>query len=121
MTEQKLLFVYNADNDLFSSVADMAHKIFSTATYQCHLCALTYGNFLIKKEWKLFIDSLPIESRFIYKDQFLKQYKLSNNLPAVFLQSQSGIKEIISKSELESCMALDELKKLVSSKIFERG
>lgn len=71
MTEQKLLFVYNADNDLFSSVADMAHKIFSPATYQCHLCALTYGNFLIKKEWKLFIDSLPIESRFIYKDQFL--------------------------------------------------
>jgi hypothetical protein len=57
----------------------------------------------------------------MYKDQFLKQYKLSNDLPAVFQQSGSGIKEIISRPELESCKTLDELKKLVSAKILETG
>ncbi len=93
MAEKKLVFVYNAGSDLFSSVADMAHKIFSPATYQCHLCALTYGNFHVKKDWKAFIDSLPVESVFIYKDQFLKQYNLFFDLPAVFLQSQSGLKK----------------------------
>ncbi len=117
MREEKLVFVYNADNDLFSSVADMAHKIFSPTTYQCHLCTLTYGNFYIKKEWKDFIDSFPVECQFIYKNQFLKEYKLMFDLPAVLLQSKSGIKEIISKSQLQSCETLEELKKLVSEKL----
>ncbi len=117
MTDKKLLFVYNAGSNLFSSVADMAHKIFSPSTYQCYLCALTYGDFRVKKDWKSFIDSLPVESVFIYKDQFVKQYKLSSALPAVFMQSESGLEEIISTTELENCADLEELKKLVSTKI----
>ncbi|MDE3183394.1 MAG: hypothetical protein KGM16_08250 [Bacteroidota bacterium] len=70
MEEQKLLFVYNAGSDFFSSLTDMAHKTFSPSTYQCHLCTLTFGKFSIKKEWKSFIDSLAIKSVFLYKNQF---------------------------------------------------
>jgi hypothetical protein len=70
MKEQKLLFVYDAGSDLFNSVTDMAHKIFSPGTYECHLCALTFGKFSIKREWKLFVESLPMESGFLHKAQF---------------------------------------------------
>ncbi|MGI8952546.1 MAG: hypothetical protein ACR2FN_13295 [Chitinophagaceae bacterium] len=49
-----LIFVYNADADLFSTLTDFAHKILSPSTYQCKLCALTYGNISMKQEWKFF-------------------------------------------------------------------
>ena len=71
----QLLFVYNASSNLFSTVTDFAHKILSPSTYQCRLCALTYGNFSIKQEWKSFIESLPVKAVFLYKDEFEKEFK----------------------------------------------
>ena len=94
----------------------MAHKIFSPSTYQCHLCALTFGKFSVKREWKSFIESLVIKSVFLHKNQFLKEFDLQFELPAVFLESAKGVKQIISRTELESCTTLDELKKLVQQK-----
>ncbi len=116
MEEQKLLFVYNAGSDLFSSATDMAHKIFSPSTYQCHLCALTFGKFSVKREWKSFIESLVIKSVFLHKNQFLKEFDLQFELSGVFLESAKGLKQIISRTEPESCTTLDELKKLVQQK-----
>ncbi|MEO6000620.1 MAG: hypothetical protein ABIN89_27480 [Chitinophagaceae bacterium] len=47
MTSLHLIFVYNADNSLFGTITDFAHKILSPASYQWKLCPLTYGNFVI--------------------------------------------------------------------------
>ncbi len=114
--KKQLIFVYNANSDLFSSVTDFAHKILSPSTYQCHLCALTYGNILIKQEWKSFIESLPIETVFLHKNEFEKEYLVQPALPAVFLSTNGAIKEIIRKQEIESCHSLEELKKLITDK-----
>ena len=76
MKEQELIFVYNANSDLFSTVTDFAHKLLSPSTYNCNLCALTYGNFTIKQEWKSFIEELAIKTVFLHKDEFEKQYKI---------------------------------------------
>ncbi len=54
MNKQLLIFVYNANSDLFSTVTDFAHKILSPSTYQCQLCALTYGNFSKKAGMEIF-------------------------------------------------------------------
>ena len=62
------------------------------------------------------MSSLAIKSVFLHKNQFLKKYDLQFDLPAVFLESEKGIKQIISSTELESCTTLDELKKLVQQK-----
>jgi hypothetical protein len=62
---QQLIFVYNANSDLFSTITDFAHKILSPSTYDCHLCALTYGNFSEKKEWKAFIENFPVNAIFL--------------------------------------------------------
>jgi len=119
MNEMKLIFVYNADRDLFSSVTDFAHKILSPSTYQCNLCALTYGNFSVKREWRNFIGALPFKTVFLYKDEFFKRFKTQVILPAVFILSDNAIKEIISASEIENCKSLNELKSLVVSKLKE--
>jgi hypothetical protein len=76
--KEELLFVYNAKSDLFSTVTDFAHKILSQRSYQCQLCALTYGNFSIKQEWKSFIESLPMKTFFLHKENLKNsiRYKL---------------------------------------------
>ena len=47
-----LIFVYNANAGLFNMMSDYAHKIISPETYECNLCALTYGNLGMKQKWK---------------------------------------------------------------------
>jgi hypothetical protein len=117
--KENLLFVYNANRDLFSMVTDFAHKILSPSTYQCHLCSLTYGKFSINEEWKSFIESLSIETTFLYKDEFSSQHKLQTVLPAVFISTNGKVREIISRQELERCQSLIDLKNLVTVKLKE--
>ncbi len=90
--KEQVIFVYNANSDLFSTVTDFAHKILSPSTYQCQLCALTYGNFSKKQEWKYFVESLSIQTVFLHKDEFENQYKIKTALPAVFVCSKRSNK-----------------------------
>lgn len=117
MNEQKLVFIYNADSDLFSTVTDFAHKVLSPSTYQCQLCALTYGNFSMKEEWNSFINGLPLEAVFLHKNEYEKQYKSHTSLPAVFIITKDTATEIIDKEEIESCQSLEQLKSLVMQKV----
>lgn len=115
--KQELIFVYNANNDLFSSLTDFAHKIISPKTYNCNMCALTYGNFLMKDEWKEFIKQLPVEAVFLHKNEFEKLYQQQINLPAVFIKGYEELKQIVSNEEIDNCKSLQQLKDLVSSKL----
>lgn len=115
--EQQLIFVYNADSGLFNSLNNFAHKIFSPSTYQCNLCALTYGNFLMKQEWKNFIESLPVQTVFLHKDEFINQYKINVTLPAVFMLNDKLINEVITADEINNCNSLDELQNLIILKM----
>ena len=72
MANRQLVFVYNADSGLFGTATDFTHKILSPSTYRCRLCALTYGNFTIKDEWKSFIAQLPFSITFLHKNDFMK-------------------------------------------------
>ena len=117
MKKQQLIFVYNSHSDLFSIVTDFAHKLLSPATYSCNLCTLTYGNFIVKQEWKSFTESLSIKAVFFHKDEFEKQYKIQSPLPAVFISMDGIVKVLISKQKIESCKSLEELKELVNQKI----
>jgi hypothetical protein len=116
LKEHQLIFVYNANSDMFSTISDFAHKILSPSTYDCKLCALTYGNFSEKKEWKDFIEIFPADTVFFHKDEFIKQYKKETALPVIFIQVNEGINEFISKQEIENCTSIGELKDLVTTK-----
>jgi hypothetical protein len=116
MKTAELLFVYNADSDIFSTVSDFAHKLISPSTYQCHLCALTYGNFTEKKDWKSFIENFPAKVSFLHKDEFEKKFQVNSPLPAVFLRSESALHSFISRQDIYNCKTLDDLKQLVENK-----
>ncbi len=114
---KQLVFVYNAGSGLFSSLSDFAHKIISPSTYQCNLCTLTYGNFKIKNEWKNFIQQSPIETLFLHKDEFEKQYQMNIALPSILMLNENNIDELVSAVEINNCKHLDELKTLIKKSL----
>ena len=117
MTKPQFLFVYNADSGLFNTITDWAHKMVSPVTYQCGLCALTYGNFTMKNEWKKFLQHLPAEVSFTYKNDFVKEYQQAAELPAVFLKKENILTLFITKKEIENCASTEALQQLVLSKL----
>lgn len=98
----KLLFVYNANSDKISVALDFVHKIISPATYACQLCAITYGNFGIKKEWEDFIKGLPLETEFLHKDEFQKKHpNISIDFPVVYVVNNNDMELYISAKDMQ--------------------
>ncbi len=113
--ERELIFVYNADSGFFSAFKDGLHKMVSPSTYQCNLCALTYGRINMKEEWKAFIDSLEIPSEFLHRDGFLKKLEshphdvVDIEFPAIFLNKDGRISLLIGQYEINQCKTLKDL------------
>ena len=117
---KKIIFVYNADGDLFSSLVDATHKIISPKTYSCNLCAITYGTLSMKKEWKSFIENLSLPTQFLHRDEFRKKYpKNKEEFPSIFIKKGQQLCLLISSKEINKCNSLADLKYLVSYKIKE--
>jgi hypothetical protein len=115
---RSILFVYNADSGVFNTLTDIAHKIFSPETYECNLCAITYGNFTMRAEWKEFLETLGVELEFLHRDEFIEKYRLPELiLPAVFLKNGDELELWISADEINRCSSIDDLKKLISDRL----
>lgn len=106
----RLLFVYNADSGLFNTLADIGHKIFSPATYDCRLCALTHGYFSERREWREFIATLPADCDFLHRDEFRQRYPDDTTaLPAVFRVDGGRPRACLAARLLRNCGNLSEL------------
>ncbi|MGB0869598.1 MAG: GTPase [Flavobacteriales bacterium] len=110
-----IVFVYNAKNGLLNSVMDSLHKIVSPSTYSCHLCSISHGSFGMHKEWAEFLEQLPYNIRFLYKDDMIGQLPEFRNekLPAIFLISKGETNVIVNQERLLE-LDLDGLKKELS-------
>ena len=117
MKRLHLLFVYNADAGLFSSVTDFVHKIISPATYNCSLCKLTYGNLAMKQQWKQFLENLPADKTFLHKNEFEKQYAQSFPLPSIFYLQENQPVELMNAAEINTCPSLEQLQEAVSNQV----
>ena len=111
---QKLVFVYNADSGFFNLASDIAHKIFSPATYPCSLCDLTYGVFSIRSEWKAFKDRSTMPMDFLHKDEFIQAYPAyaQTPLPVIFKADGQQLEVFIDHTRLN---AFDSVKPLIEA------
>jgi hypothetical protein len=117
-----LVFVYHADSGLFHGLTDMAHKTFSPQTYQCHLCALTYSTFGMRKEWKKFLETLDLPFEFLHADELKRRYGASDTpLPAIFQKSDGKIELWIDAAAINACRTMDDLKQLITKRINGNG
>ena len=115
-----LLFVYNADSGVINSLKDYVHKSVSPATYQCNLCALTYGSLGMKSTWVQFVDGLGVPVEFLHRDELRQRHGVEDLfLPAVLLKDGSGVSVLIPAEEVNELWTLDELKGLVSTRLRE--
>ncbi len=122
-SETELILVYNADSGFFNIIKDGLHKTISPSTYQCNLCALTYGTVRMKDEWKKFINKLDIPAEFLHRDEFIEKLKKhphnvkNAKFPAVFLNRDGKISLFINRDEINNCKTLKDLIDLITKKL----
>ena len=110
-----LVFVYNADSGLFNTLTDIAHKVFSPSTYQCHLCELSHGHFTMREEWSGFISELDMDTEFLHRDEFAAKYGQSTmEYPAVLILRGQRLDSFIDSAMINACGSIDELKDVIS-------
>lgn len=115
-----IIFVYNADSGLFNTLADMAHKTFAPETYSCNLCAITFGTFGMRSEWRHFLESLDIDMEFLHRNELQEQHRcIATELPAIFIKKTAGSEQLITAGEINACSSMAELKKLIVEKLAE--
>jgi len=117
----ELIFIYNAKSGVVNELIDFAHKIVSPETYDCNLCAISYGAFSMKKKWSTYIETLPFKSTFTYKDKFSKNGYSNIKFPSVFIRSNEKLDEIISATEINEIKNLDQLIGLLNHKLYQQG
>ncbi len=96
MNPEKLIFVYNAETGLGNALLDAAHKLISPSTYECALCAITYGAVSMRREWRDYLSGLPFETQFFHRDDFQAAWPGVNAaLPAIFVQTSDQPLEVL--------------------------
>ena len=118
-----LVFVYNADRGFFNLMADISHKMLSPTTYPCNLCALTHGAFSMRKEWRDFLAKIKPPLTFMHRDEFRKEFKLEDDLPAIYIQDlrTEELRPFIAAATLKALTGLEDLKQMISDKLTLEG
>lgn len=119
MPQPRLLFVYNADGGLVNALKDTWHKAVSPETYECALCAITYGALSMRPEWKAYLKRLPYETRFLHRDEWIAAFPGAGEpLPAIFLQEGASPPLVLVRAEeMKLGQSLDELMTLLNRKL----
>jgi len=114
-----LIFVYNADSGLFNDIKDLIHKNVSPQTYPCSLCAVTWDNRGMKREWMKFIESLNRTVEFLHRDELQEKYGIRDvPLPAAFTKCMDESPQLWLDSEkMNACKTLDEVEQMVKSNL----
>ena len=108
--QDHLIFIYNADAGFVNMAYDWLHKIIRPKTYPCSLCALTYGHFGEKKEWKEFVSQLDFTAEFLHKDEFEKKYPFEKvELPCILMKQGDKVSSFLAAKELNNLTSLNGL------------
>lgn len=120
--EQKLIFIYNADSGLRNLIVDGAHKILSPKTYECSLCAITFGAFTEDSIWKKFRNETRLRMDFLHRDEFDKAYasKFGHKFtyPIVLVETNKGLEVVVKSEELDRLETAEGLIALIKERSF---
>lgn len=118
---EELVFVYNANSGAKNVMFDSLHKVFSPKTYDCKLCAITYGLVAENRTWKKFRQQSSHQMTFLHKDEFTKKYasKFGHkfDFPIVLIEGKSGLEVLVSKDELSDLKTANGLIQLLKERV----
>jgi len=114
---KELLFVYNADSTPSAQFKDLFIKLFAPKKYSCNLCLVTYGMLRMKRAWKVFVDQLLYDVRFLHRDEFRDRYGDDSDLPVAFIVENGELVPFITAREINGVRSMGELIELVKQKL----
>lgn len=120
MPGPEIVFVYNADGTISGKAKDFVHKIVRPSTYDCQLCAVTFGFAGMKSKWRMFITSLDATVSFLHRDELGDDHASINGqaLPGAWLRRDGAQWEVLVDSPtMRSCDSLDELIELMRERL----
>ncbi len=110
---KRLIFVYNANSGKVNAILDSLHKITDPSTYNCNLCAITYGVFSEDELWKAFRENSDDEMEFYHKDEFLKAFASKwlpdFSFPVILSEINGELELFLSTEELNEFSSSEEL------------
>ncbi|MHA1149720.1 MAG: hypothetical protein ACTSR8_15910 [Promethearchaeota archaeon] len=118
-----LIFIFNADSGAINSIKDFFHKMIKPSTYQCNLCAVTFGNFGMKKDWAKYIEKIEVEKEvdveFLHRDEFVKYYPEVEDpkYPSAYFHVPTKTVVLISQEEMNSVQSIDDLKTMINERL----
>ncbi len=73
----------------------------------------------MKKEWKDFIQALPVKSIFLHRDELIKKYPETEKaaLPAIYIVEDKKAQVLVVAKEINQLKSLKDLMKLVEVKL----
>lgn len=80
---------------------DWAHKLLKPSSYSCQLCSITHGIAGPKKAWSAFIEQLPVEHEFLYKDKWLAAKNPIYEFPVILMKNNLSQEVLISAEEMK--------------------
>ena len=101
MTINKFVIVYNANAGIAAGVMDSVHKIVSPSTYPCQLCAVTYGLTSMRREWRVFLEGLGMETLFHHRPDFRAAYPQAAEwpLPLIAVEDAGTLRTLVSAAD----------------------
>ncbi len=120
MTGPEIVFVYNADGTISGKAKDLVHRIVRPSTYDCQLCAVTFGFAGMKLKWRDFIASLDATVSFLHRDELGDDHSsiFGQALPGAWQRRDGTPWEVLVDSlTMRSCDSLDELIELMQVRL----
>ena len=117
----RLVFVYNANSGFGNSLLDSIHKTLDPKSYDCNLCAITFGFFSENKKWKEFRQDSGVDMEFLHRDEFKKRYLEEKHhkeaFPKVFFLKEGKLQEFLRKGEINAMKSQEDLILTVEAKL----
>lgn len=118
-----LIFAYNVDSSFWAKGQDYIFSKLRLNKNSCHLRHLTFGLFSMKKPWRKFLQFLPYQKEFLYRNNFNQAYPIFKNvpLPAIFIKQNGDLKLLVGPEEIAGQNNLSTLKKILKNKLLTLG
>jgi len=115
----QLVLVYNANAGIAAALFDTLHKYVSPATYQCSLCAVTYGPLAMHARWRDYLRALPYPVQFYHRPDFRAAFPdtAAIELPLIACERNGSIVPLLNAAELRALTRLDDLMAALDQRI----
>jgi hypothetical protein len=114
----KLLFVYNAEAGLLHGIMDSLHKVISPQTYECDLCAITYGLTSMRPQWRDWLKGLGLPVIFYHRADFRAAWPgVDVALPVILGEREGEIETLVSAEDFKGVADVDQLIALLEGRL----